>query len=419
MADISTSVNHKNMIVSFRNLRTDEDHMAESRAETPALVLLGILSMGTNVMVPILVDALIEQLGMSRIEAGRITSFEFFGALAGSILVLSLVHKVGRRTLAYCGIPVWTACNIVSAIHPTHDALPFLRAGSGFGMGISLAITMGAIAGRPNPVRLFAGLMVGVPLYLMMAIPALQMAVGKAGVPGAYGFLGVMAATGLLLASQLPNRPPRAEGDGGHGKALLPSPMAATVVLASLVFFTGFSGSWAYVSQVGRSIGIAPQIVAWIIGTAQLASIVGSFLAGILNERFGHALPLIFAMALAIGGAVLLADAGTQAMFSASLVPLLFGWLMSQPFVIGVSARLDATGTVATAVNVAQNMGTAAGPYLAARVIDGQSASLVGYFAAILFGTGLLLMLPSALRAPAGRPSRRVGNPVDSIRRGG
>lgn len=375
--------------------------MSSSKVETPALVVLGILSMATNVMVPILVDALIEKLGLSRVDAGRITSFEFLGALAGSVVILALVHRVSRRKLAYFGIPVWIACNILSALHPTPEALLFLRTGSGFGMGIALAITMGAIASRPNPVRLFAGLMVGVPLFLMVTIPALQMTVGNWGVPGAYCFLGVMATLGMVLASQLPAGLPLGDGAGDQdtAKALFRSPKVITLVLAVLVLFIGFNGAWAYVSQVGRAIGIAPQTVAWTIGIAQLASIGGSFLAGVLNERLGHTLPLIIAAGLSISGSALLANSADQTMFSASLVPLLFGWLMSQPFIMGLAARQDSTGTVATAVNVAQNMGTAAGPYLAARVIEGLAVSLAGYFAAILFGIGLLLLMPSSLRA--------------------
>lgn len=375
--------------------------MAKSRFETPALVTLGTLSMATNVMVPILVDTLIEKLGLSRIDAGRITSFEFLGALAGSILVLALVRKLDRRTLAFYGIPIWIACNALSAVYPSPDALLFLRAGSGFGMGVSLAITMGAIAGRPNPVRLFAGLMVGVPLFLTVAIPGLQMAASQWGVPGAYCFLGVMAAVALLMATQLPSTLPQVGAEEAHGQAaaLFRSPIVGTFILAVLALFIGFNGAWAYVSQVGRAIDISPQTVAWIIGIAQLASIAGSFLAGLLNERFGHVLPLVFAMALAMGGGALLANSANQTMFSASLAPLLFGWLMSQPFIMGVSAKLDSTGTIATAANVAQNLGTAAGPYLAARIIEGQPVSLIGYFALLLFGIGLVLIIPSALRA--------------------
>lgn len=374
--------------------------------DTVALVVLGIFSAAPSVMVPILVGGLIEKLQFSRIQAGSVTSAEFMGSLAGSILVLILVGKVSRRTLALCGIPLWITCNLLSAIYANYDALLMLRAVSGLGMGVSLAVTMGAIASRPNPVRLFAGLMVGVPLFLLAAIPALQMVIGRWSVQGAYLFLAGMAALGLLLATRLPARLPQPHVEGPDATANPASNHVQIVVylLAVALFFVGFNGAWAYVSQVGRSIGISADRIALIIGVGQIASIGGSFLAGVLNERLGYAIPLTVAIALGMGGSALLSISGGETLFAVSLVPLLFGWLMAQPFIMGVSARLDGQGKVATATNVAQNMGMAGGPFLAALAVEGRPVAMIGYFSLILFGIGLLLALPSAIRA------NRLGN---------
>ncbi|MEZ5926863.1 MAG: hypothetical protein R3C55_00030 [Parvularculaceae bacterium] len=166
-----------------------------------------------------------------------------------------------------------------------------------------------------------------------------------------------------------------------------------------LLLFIGFNGAWSYVNQAGRELGLSADRVAVMIGVAQIASIGGSFLAGALNERFGHALPVTLAILLVVTGSAFLANASHGPYFAAGLGILLFGWMMVQPFLMGIAARMDSHGKIATAGTVAQSLGMAGGPFLAALYISGRPIAMVGYFSLVLFVIGLALVLPSALKA--------------------
>lgn len=374
----------------------------DSRLALAALIALGVFAISPSVMAPVMVGAFIELLGFSTIQAGQITSAEFLGMTAGTLLSLMLVTRVSRRRLVKIVTLLWIGCNLLSIFYHSFEALLLLRAGAGLGMGVGVASVMGAIAGKPNPVRLFAAFMVCVPLFLLGAIPGLQAVIGIAGPGGAYGFLLVLSVLVLLLSASLPFSIPQTPAGTDQTQAA-GAGMSAIVglLVGMLLLFVGFNGTWSYVNQVGREIDLSADTVALMMGIAQVASIGGSFFAGVLNERLGHTRPVTLAILLVVAGSALLANAASGASFAVGLCVLLFGWMMVQPFLMGIAARMDGQGKIATAGTVAQSLGMAGGPYLAALYVAGRPFASVGYFSLVLFVAGLVLVLPSALKANA------------------
>src|SRR5699024_7273450 len=100
----------------------------------------------TLLMLPFLMGAMMDGLGLTEGTTGLILSVEFTLAMVSSLLISPYINRVPRRTIAIAGTLMAIAANILSAYITDVALLISVRAFAGFGAGLALAAGNSVIA---------------------------------------------------------------------------------------------------------------------------------------------------------------------------------------------------------------------------------------------------------------------------------
>jgi predicted MFS family arabinose efflux permease len=124
-------------------------------------VFMALVGYTVMVSVPVLSTALVEMVGFSEVQVGRIWGADLGGLSAGAILSAFLVARVDRRTLVLFGVLLSVVGNAACMVLVDYDQVLWLRAIAGVGSGIFTAVAVVSLGGTTNPVRAFNILLFG------------------------------------------------------------------------------------------------------------------------------------------------------------------------------------------------------------------------------------------------------------------
>ncbi len=349
-----------------------------------ALVTFGCIGALPVLIMPILVGAMIDHLGLTGKEAGLVVSVEMT-ALGVSVFGMSLVlHRWNRRTLLLSGLVLFIVGQLASATADGFVQLAAIRVIAGLGGGILVSTMKAVIASIPEPVRILS--IYGMSLLLASAasFSLMPLVISPWGIAGAYVTLGLLAFPSILLIRLIPRY-----AEVGRvsqmvrlkGKRIL----ILMALVALLVYYLGFSPVWNYMERLGVSSGIDIGVVGIILSGVTIAGLVGAAFAASLSTRYGSAKPMVFGFICILGGLLLLASGKGFGTYSGGAVIFNFGNFFTAPYLLGMLARLDRQGRLIVAGFLMQNIGMAAGAALAAMMLTGSNYIITAWIGLIAF----------------------------------
>ena len=325
---------------------------------------------------------------MSESSAGWSASSGAAGAALVALLMSVRMHQLDLRAVATLGMSVAVVADVLSALC-TDWPVVFLavRFVAGVGSGAAYTASLAAFARYEDTDRgygIFITLQFivsGLGLYfLQIYSPAL-------GTTGMFLTLGGLDAIGVLLARRIPGKATegRPQERGATELSALLSVVALAAVLGFLLFEAANTAQYTYVERLGMALQLGDGEVATALLIASFLGIPGAFAIVLTGDRYGRIAPLLAGISLAIASLVALIVTDTYWFYLLANCCLGFSWAFCLPFIQGLLASLDRGGSVLAAGSFASTVGGAAGPGLAALLVEGGQYDQVFVLAIVLF----------------------------------
>lgn len=363
---------------------------------------MSVLGLLTANLLPFMVIALQDSLGVSVGEAGTIMTASLLATALACIAVTRLAEGARRVAVARVGLAV-TALGFTLAAFPLGTAVAITGViVGGAGAGGALAASGAALAALRNPNRMSAanGLVNRAVVTLVLAlIPVVGVSLGSV-----YGLVAGLAIVLLITSGWLPAAPvTEAPARVRDPRTTTPTTQVRTTIagFALLVMYAIWAISedslWAIAGTMGAE---NARLSDTALGVVLSASSAGGFVAALalilLGDRLGRALPM--AVLLVVGGGLKLGTclATDPTLYGVLLVAWNSVYLAVFLLFIATAAALDANGRFSGPSLGVYLVGTSFAPMFGGWVVQ---AFGYGVFGWVLGVTSWLLVVPVVMVA--------------------
>ncbi|MBW2541575.1 MAG: MFS transporter, partial [Deltaproteobacteria bacterium] len=335
--------------------------------------VIGTVSFLPLLVLPAMVNVLVDEAGLSESLAGWAASVNFFGVAVVALAMAFQMHRVDLRQTAIVVLSIALSADLASAYFaaPTAAFLS-IRLIAGLANGAAQIAAQSAIARADDAERGF-----GLLITLQFSIAALGCYIlpvysAELGATGMFLLFAACDSLALLLAGRLPGRESDepVETEFGSEKHILFSSVTLLALLGYFVFEAANTAQYTYLGRLGVALAFSGEAIGAVLMIASLAGIPGAFTIIVIGNRFGTIGPLLFGIGVAIVGLVILITSGAFAWYLMAGICLGFSWAFCLPFIQSLLASLDRNGSALAAGAAAAAIGVAVGPGLAASVVE-------------------------------------------------
>ena len=333
--------------------------------------ILGAISLLPLLILPVMVGALVDDVGFTESEAGWVTAIFFVGSAIAALVIGLRIRHLDPLKLATFGLLMLVVFDATAILVSQLPVWLFLvtRFLAGVGSACAYAAVMASIASTSVPERGYG---------IFMAIQFLVSALGFYGLPwlllyvgveGLYFTLAAAAGLALLLRSSVVHRESVVHDAAIELHTLL-KPAAILVLLGIGVFEIANMLWYTYSERIGVSVGLSDYRVGEILGFASLLGIPAALGVAWLGDRLGQLMPLLFLASVGIVfSAWLLGDPG-QLTYRTSIYLLNCVWAAGLPYFQALAARLDPGGSIVVVCGFFTANADFIGPAMAAVFVD-------------------------------------------------
>jgi predicted MFS family arabinose efflux permease len=368
-----------------------------------AAVYLGTSATVFLMTMPMLLGALVKDLGLSIQQIGYIATADLLGLTAGSIAMSILIARGGWRKILTIAVLGMVTGNLVSVFANTLPSLLVARFFTDLFGGCVIATITAALGRLPSPDRNYAFFLAGQTFVGTVGILIAPLVFRLGGIDAMFVLAAAIAAVGILFVHVHPNdngtspdqRPVNTDIPQDW---LLWMPIGLGA-LAVLVYFVAQGGLWAYIERLGAHHGLEEQIIANGLAIANFSAFGATMVVVLIGDRFGRVRPLVFAV-FATSLAMFSLSQPERALYYFGAITYMAAWNFTIPFLFGILSQSESTGLASVLFSSAAIGGLAIGPVLAGFVIvasDGYDP-LLGAAAALTIMSVLLISLLSTPR---------------------
>jgi len=342
-----------------------------------------------------LVAGLVEGLGFSESDAGRVASMNVYGAALGALTAVAIVARVSWRPFAACALLGLIAVDAASIFVTTPHALMAMRFLHGTVGGLLVGVSYGVFTRTKSPDRVFGMLLVvqyGLGGLGIMLLPKLVPLYGHGVLFGALIAFSTVTLLMLPFLDEYPRgRVARPAASGGIRKGLL-----AAAVASVFLFQAGNMGLAAYMLGLAKHAGIDANYASTALGAATWIGILGSALVVALGTRFGRTVPLLASAALTVLGTLAFHWGGSKAVYLLANCATAITWSFAIAYLLGLCAAFDPSGRTAALGGFLSKMGLASGPFIAAWLLEAADyTTLINVSAIVLAASVPAMLLPA------------------------
>ncbi len=334
-------------------------------------VFMALVGYSVMVTVPVLSTALVNGLGFTEEQVGRVWGADLGGLSIGAITAALLLARVNRRHLVMAGIVLCIGANALAMYTVEYESLLWIRVAAGIGSGIFTGTAVATLGGTSRPERAFNILLLGFSFsaaFELHLFPQLTL-------NGIYLFLMGTAAVCALFLRWLPTRPLNEEEllqqekfedhlENWHVPKFLP------IICLTAVCFTyiNIGGYFTYIELAALSDGISPEWVGPLLTWSSFLALFGCVLA-LICSRYGLFKPL-FAALLTMAVLVAMLSGGINKInLLVSVFAFMALWTFVDVFQSAMMGHMDRTGSLVALLPAVQGFGQFVGPNIAASII--------------------------------------------------
>ena len=381
-----------------------------SAAELTALISTATVAAFGIFLSPLLVGGWIDSSGLSSANAGGLVTSELLISALAGMGVARWLSALSPHQWLNIGIVALGCGNLVCAFADNFEVLLAARGLSGVGTGIVFALFAAAVAGTPQPERLFALISVLQGILVALLLGVLPLAANAWGFAAVFYIIAFSCLLTLVLTRHWPTGDvEKHEHEDGFGAW---APGISLLGGALLISAVGM-GIWAFSQQIGLKAGLSDEAIGVVLGVSTLAGLAGAALAGVLGTRWGRGGPIAAGVIVSTLSMAALTTYYTGFAFSTGQIVWGVAYYFVTPYVLGQAAVLDDAGRWAAAATGVNNLGAALGPVAFGALLATQwttTAVLAAGFASLI----LLTLSVRLTKTPAAEPASRLAeNPAD------
>jgi len=356
--------------------------------------------LGFPAVLPILVGAIVDQLGYDRSMVGWIASFNIFGIALGGLIATLLIGKKPLIRIVQVGLVGLLVLDGLSVF--VVQAIPMLgiRFISGVFGGLAYAGALAAFSGLKNPIKAYGIYVVVYCVWSGAILVTLPYLVNLFGLAGGFGILVFMALMSLLGSNVIPQLAANIkEKEIISLKTLLSKKEVLLALLGYFALQMGGGTIWAYVERIAKEAGLEAALTGQLMGLSSVLAILGGLLVFKIGDSRGLRMPiLVGVIGMGLGAAMLFWS--NNAMIYLGGISLFAGaWSIAIPYYQQIQAKFDPTGKVVSLGTIVNTMGRGTGPAMAALLLGDHSFTMVIWLALSVFVLSLLIILPLLLKS--------------------
>ncbi len=358
--------------------------------------------MSVNIYIPVaptILGALVDYQGLTSDVAGRLISYNFFGATVSTIFAIFILHRPGwniRGTLFVCMLlivvssagSVWFANDV--------KALGLVRFLNGCGAGLGFTTCCVAVIGTPHVERSYA-LLYGLPYMISGAgvafLPYAYQSVGIESVFYAMGALNI-AALGLLpFVPKTLTQGASSSTDSQHSTEKGFFLLGAFVIASLFLHYVFNSGIWTYFERLGVAAGMSAEKAGALLGPSMTAAILGMVAASILGSRIGYLRPIYIGFSVIILSTLALLFSSSEVIFAVGTATFNASITFVTPYFVAILATMVPSGLGVTAANITTIAGFSTGPFIVSFMIANDDFELAILMTVTGFVVAFLIFL--------------------------
>jgi len=338
--------------------------------------------LGFPAVLPILVGAIVDQLGYDRSMVGWIASFNIFGIALGGLIATLLIGKKPLIRIVQVGLVGLLVLDGLSVF--VVQAIPMLgiRFISGVFGGLAYAGALAAFSGLKNPIKAYGIYVVVYCVWSGAILVTLPYLVNLFGLAGGFGILVFMALMSLLGSNVIPQLAANIkEKEIISLKTLLSKKEVLLALLGYFALQMGGGTIWAYVERIAKEAGLEAALTGQLMGLSSVLAILGGLLVFKIGDSRGLRMPiLVGVIGMGLGAAMLFWS--NNAMIYLGGISLFAGaWSIAIPYYQQIQAKFDPTGKVVSLGTIVNTMGRGTGPAMAALLLGDHSFTMVIWLA--------------------------------------
>jgi predicted MFS family arabinose efflux permease len=343
---------------------------------------------------PVLLGAAMQSLNLNSGQAGAMLSVYFAGYTAISISAAYWLSKTNSRHVAAYSLLGFIAGLLGAALADSYATLIAAMALSGAGAGMLFGLSMATIAESDDPDRYY-----GVALASQLAFGSILLFLGPSIIGPKWGLSGLFFGTAVfvgVMGLSLPWMPEHlASGKiiGGVDERHPPAMPVIAGLGALLIWFTGFSGLYAFVERIGADSGLDGLTIGTVLSLTVITGMSGALGAAIIADRFGRVRPHLVGAIGTVLAMYLLSGQPDIVRYSIAIGFLTFSWNFWLAYLLGTIASADFTGRYSVLTTAALGLGATLGPGIAGSLVAGANFGPLFVFSNAMIIGGLLIIL--------------------------
>ena len=351
---------------------------------------MGALGWLSFLGLPYEVTSLTARFNLSGSEAGWIASAELLALAVSAALFGRSIAQRDKRAGALLGVAAAIVGTLVSASVSVFAVVVGARLLVGCGVGIISASSNAAVAMYDKPERTFAQILATMSVIfaiVMFSVPRMTNVLGPQGFDVVEC---ILLAGSLPFALAFPHAkmpPPDASGlDSNLGKQDFRTiPAGAAIMLMAIFASVGMQAvCWTFAESAAHQLHLAQSEVTTTFTAMALAQIPAALGAAWLGTRFGYRLPIFVACMVSVLIALGMYSGNSQVLFLVSTIGLSPTGAFLFPYLQGLLAEMDKSGTSAAAGGAVANFAAAAGPAISALCFSIGGLRFIGFSGAAL-----------------------------------
>ncbi|GAA1187461.1 MFS transporter [Nesterenkonia xinjiangensis] len=349
-------------------------------------------------LVPVLIGALVNDLGFTVAHAGNLVTLMSLGTATGLFAANRFVARGDRATVARTGLTgmVIGFGSAAAVLTPSVVQVGVIIGGISCGVVMAAGIASTAVTMNPDKTTTMVTIVNRAGAALLLAVVPL---LGN-DLQHLLTVLALLGAAGLFAAGGLPNLPVQEKPTG----RLLPFTPAA-ILLAAVFGLWSLSEDMVYAMLeilAVQNVGLSPGQSSVVISLQIIGGLTGAVVAPLVLARIGRSLSIFGILVLSSTAKFLIVSSTAAPVFLAANVAWGLAYGAALVLVLGLAARMDVSGRVGVLVSTIYIIGIALGPAV--------GGILVTYTSPLMFAT-----MVSAVSVVAGLVllmiSRRSGVP--------
>lgn len=356
----------------------------------------------TLLMLPFLMGAMMDGLGLSEGTTGLILSVEFTLAMVSSLLISPYINRIPRRTVAVVGTLMAIAANVISAYITDVTFLITVRAFAGFGAGLALAAGNSVIASADDPDKTAGQVNVLFVVLMIAVMLGFGFIADNFGLTGTYYGIAGTYAVMLIMVVRLPQfvesnaTQPTAETSSLKKTAVSLIGLSSIGMMATMFLFSmRDTMGWAFVEQIGVALGYTTSEMGMILALQAFIALLGPLIVAKVGNKYGITIPVLIGIighGLITLGYLMASD--SKILYTAIVLMNATAYFYALAYLTGLAASLDKEGRVVAATGSFIALGIAVGPAFAGQLINLGGYSLAAWSIIVIIILTVIAVIP-------------------------